>query len=195
MASITPEREMIQGTAEAAVKCKGKELGSLCWGWHPEGMTHCSGEQKDLSGTPQSCFYVEEPEIIHVPTEQKLPCVQGRTGAGHAWYKASITATPDLPEGEESHNNESHQELDHQDGINLEQEAAHGRAAGSPLPTQLQAAPWSRGAQARAARFLWALAPYLPDEHPAHVPVIPAEGREHLRVPGVPAAAIAGARA
>lgn len=39
------------------------------------------------------------------------------------------------------------------------------------------------------------LAPYLPDEHSAHIPVIPAEGREHLHVPWVPTTAIARARA
>lgn len=36
---------------------------------------------------------------------------------------------------------------------------------------------------------------YLPDEHSAHVPVVPAEGCEHLCVSRVCPTAIAGARA
>lgn len=63
--------------------------------------------------------------------------------------------------------------------------------AAKPLQPGPSKGPWCPASIGKAG----IPAPYLPDEDPAHAPVIPAEGGEHLRVPRVSTAAVARARA
>lgn len=121
-------------------------LGIVITGKHPSEISH--GEGKDAQ---QDQIPWEIPPGSRAASKNQVGHKENSIGSPVPSRMCLNVPLDRFAEGEESHNNKSHQELDHQDGINL------------------------------------------PDEHPAHIPVIPAEGREHLRVPGVPTAAIAGA--